>query len=193
MRNPLINVFGLLALSTALGGCGIIYTVKDPHLHEDALATVTEFKQCDPDLQRFFDTAHGYAVFPSVGWSVYTGRRFGKGELLIKGHWDGNCSVFQEFEDTPRYSQSFSELIFFKDAVALDRFESNQLALGTRASAVDGSSNSAANPDYRNGVLVLVLTATKGSLTLTPTIGGQKFNYKPNYETHSAFVMGPDY
>jgi len=191
MRNTLQYAFGLLVLSNTLAGCGIIYTVKDPHLHEDVLATVTEFKQRAPGLERFFATAHGYAVFPSIGGTAYTGRRFGKGELLIKGHWDGNCSVIQDCGGTPRHGTSYSELIFFKDATALDRFESDELTFGSHVTAVDVSSSAAANANYRKGVLVI--TQTKGGLTWQPTICGQVFNYEPNYQTHSAFVMGPGY
>jgi hypothetical protein len=167
---------GLLLLSASLGGCGIIYTVRDPHLHEDVLATITEFKQRDPGLPRFFDMAHGYAVFPSVGRTACTTRCFGRGELLIKGHWDGNCSVIQDCVGTPLHGKSYRELIFFKDAIALDRFESDELEFGAHATAVKVPSSAAGNVDYRKGVLVII--EAKGGAILTPTICGQKFHYQ---------------
>ena len=41
--------------------------VLDRDLYEGARATVVAFREQDPDMAAFFDQAHSYVVFPTVG------------------------------------------------------------------------------------------------------------------------------
>ena len=36
-------------------------------LHQNVLSTIATFKKKDPGIQKFFDGAVGYAVFPTIG------------------------------------------------------------------------------------------------------------------------------
>ncbi len=191
MRKPLRYAFGLLVLSATLAGCANTTKTMEGGLtfHEEVHNTITEFKQNDPSMQHLFDTAYGYAVFPSVGWRVGESGAFGRGEVYEQGQLAGKCSVTQARVAKPLHGESYPEVIFFQDAAALNKFESNKLALDARASALPASSSATGNADYRNGVLVF--TDGKNSATLQPTIRGQEFSFDPYYETHSAFVEKP--
>jgi len=190
MKKPWRYAVGLLVLSATLGGCASTSQTMEGGLtlNEDVRNTITEFKQCDPNLQHFFDTAYGYAVFPSVGWTLGASGAFGRGELYEKGQFVGNCSVTQARVGTPLHGKSYSEVVFFQDAAALAKFESNALAFDAHASAVLASSGPA-SADYRNGVAVF--TDGKDAPMLQPTVRGQEFNFDAYYETHSAFMEGP--
>ena len=39
---------------------------KKPTSAEEVQATIESFLEQDPGLQKFFDSAHGYAVFPKI-------------------------------------------------------------------------------------------------------------------------------
>jgi hypothetical protein len=181
-------VCGMLVLSATLAGCASTSKTMEGRgtLHDDVLNAITEFKQSDPALQQHFDTAYAYAVFPSVGWTIGESGAFGRGEVYEKGKWAGTCSVTQARVGTPLNGKSYSELIFFKDAAALNSFESNEMAFDAEASAVVASKSGAAGADYRNGVLVFT-KATDG-LAVKPTIRGQEFNFDSYYDMHSANV-----
>src|SRR5262245_36871199 len=53
-------------------------------LHTKVIKTSAAFKKTDPGIQKFFDSAKGYAVFPSVGkGAIGIGGAHGSSELLV--------------------------------------------------------------------------------------------------------------
>ena len=100
-------------------------------------AAIASAKATDPGLQRFFDTAAGYAVFPKVGkGAVGVGGAYGRGELFERGRLVGYCSLTQATVGLALGGQTYTELIFFEDQAALDRFKSGNYAFAAQASAV---------------------------------------------------------
>ena len=132
----------------------------------------------DPDLQRFFDSAHGYAVFPTVGkGAIGIGGAHGKGEVFEGGRLIGRSSVTQLTIGLQLGGQAYSEIIFFKDRDTLVDFKNGNFELSAQASAVAITAGASKDASYDRGVAVF--TMTKGGLMYEASIGGQKFSFDP--------------
>jgi lipid-binding SYLF domain-containing protein len=170
--------FVLGAFAMLVAGCTT--APKSPaerdSLHSEAQAAITAFKVKDPSLESFFTSSYGYAIFPSVGkGAVGVGGAYGRGEVYEQGNMVGWCDLSQGTIGLQLGGQSYSELIFFKDRVALDVFKTGEFALAAQASAVAATSGASADADYKDGVVVFTLA--KGGLMYEASIGGQKFSY----------------
>jgi hypothetical protein len=61
-----------------------------------AEATIAKFKAKDPSIKRFFDSAYGYAVFPTVGKGAFiVGAAQGSGPVYEKGKIVGRAKLGQ--------------------------------------------------------------------------------------------------
>ncbi len=110
---------------------------KQAQLTTRSETAVQTAKKADPSLQKFFDTAAGYAVFPSVGkGGVGVGGAYGRGELFEGGKLAGYCTLTQASIGLQLGGQKYTELIFFEDKAALDRFKSGNFAFAAQVSAV---------------------------------------------------------
>ena len=86
-------------------------------------------KKTDPGLQRFFDTATGYAVFPAVGkGGIGVGGAYGRGQLYEDGKPVGFCTLTQASIGFQLGGQKYTELIFFETPYALNNFKSGNFA-----------------------------------------------------------------
>lgn len=159
--------------------------------------TINVFKKAG-ESGRFFQTAYGYAVFPTIGkGGVGIGGAYGEGHVYEKGKYIGNASMTQLTVGFQLGGQAYSEIIFFQNAAALKRFTSGNFEFGAEASAVAitaaagasanttgasasasaGQENARTVGAYTNGMATF--TVAKGGLMYAATIGGQKFSYKP--------------
>ena len=143
---------------------------------EGAVATA---KKTDPGLQKFFDTAAGYAVFPSVGkGAVGVGGAYGHGEVFERsGRLIGYTTMTQASIGLALGGQTYTELIFFEDKAALDRFKAGNFTFAAQVSAVALKSGASANAKYASGVAVFTMAET--GLMYEASIGGQKFTFAP--------------
>jgi lipid-binding SYLF domain-containing protein len=164
--------FGVL-LSTATASAA-----SDAELIKEAQAVVATFKKTDPKIEKFFGSAAGYAVFPTIAkGGLVVGGAGGDGVLFVKGKPVGRSSMGQATIGLQAGGQSFSEIIFFETPASLSSFQKGDFALAAQASAVALSAGAAAVAKYENGVAIF--TATKGGLMYEASVGGQKFGYKP--------------
>jgi lipid-binding SYLF domain-containing protein len=159
--------------------------------------TINVFKKAG-ESGRFFQTAYGYAVFPTIGkGGVGIGGAYGEGHVYEKGRYIGNASMTQLTVGFQLGGQAYSEIIFFRDQAALKDFTSGNFEFAAEASAVaitaaagasastTGSSagGSVGQHDaktvgrYTKGMATF--TIAKGGLMYAATIGGQKFKYTP--------------
>lgn len=144
-----------------------------------AQETVQIFKKKDPGLNRFFDKAYGYAVFPTIiKGAVGFGGAYGKGEVFQGGVSIGSASLSQGTIGFQLGGQSYSEIIFFEDKVAFDRFKTNRLEFAAQASAIAVQAGASAKAAYSRSVAVFTL-AKKG-LMYEASIGGQAFRFIEN-------------
>lgn len=140
--------------------------------------TIELFLKNDPDLQKFFDKAYGYAIFPTVGkGGMVIGGAYGKGVVYKQGKPIGKTSLKQLSYGLQLGGQGYSEVVFFKDKAALETFIDGNFEFGAGVSAVAITVGASADTDYSKGVAVF--TMTKGGLMYEATVSGQKFNYKP--------------
>jgi lipid-binding SYLF domain-containing protein len=128
----------------------------------------------DPSMQKFFDTAAGWLIIPTVGkGGIGIGGARGKGLLYEGGKPSAIVTLTQLTVGFQWGGQTYSEFIFFKDGDALDKFKSNNYELGAQASAVAVTAGASADANYNEGVAVF--TQAKGGLMYEATVGGQKF------------------
>lgn len=163
-----------------LSGCSTApkSTAGRENLESEVQNAITVAKNTDPGLQKFFDTAAGYAVFPQVGKGAFVaGGAFGRGILFEKGQPVGYCTLTQATVGLAAGGQEFTEIIFFETPEAVNQFKAGNLAFAAQASAVALRTGASANAQYANNVLVFTLGET--GLMVEASVGGQKFSYQP--------------
>lgn len=143
----------------------------------DVKKTIAAFEFKDPTMKARFKSAHAYAVFPTIGKAgLIVGGAGGDGHVFERGKLIGTASVTQITVGLQAGVQEFSEVIFFQDKAALDRFTNDKLEFAANASAVVAKSGASASSDYRDGVVVFTLA--KEGVMLEAAVGGQKFKFK---------------
>ena len=168
----------LVTLAITLMACSGWNPKEEAIVDPDVVKAITQFKQRDPGIQRFFDEAYGYAVFPTVGkGAIGVGGAYGKGQVFERRRLVGTSKLVQLTIGFQWGGQAYSELVFFKDKAALNRFKSGNLEFSAQASAVAITLGASATADYENGVAVF--TMTKGGLMYEASIGGQSFSFEP--------------
>jgi lipid-binding SYLF domain-containing protein len=138
----------------------------------------TELLATDPSMQRFFDSAAGWVIIPTVGkGAVGIGGARGTGLLYEAGKPTHEVTLTQLTIGFQWGGQAYSEFIFFKDAEALSDFKRGNYELGAQASAVAVKTGASVDADYSDGVAIF--TSVKGGLMYEASVGGQKFKVKP--------------
>lgn len=150
-------------------------TTADP---SDVAPVIRKFKEKDPGMSQVFADAHGYAVFPTVGkGGLGIGAARGKGYVYQRGRLIGRSTLTQVTIGLQLGGQAYSEVIFFKDAAALDNFKQGKLKLDAQVSAIALTARASADLAYHEGVAIV--TMAKGGLMYEASVGGQKFSYQP--------------
>ena len=148
-----------------------------------AATTVEQAKRTIESISAYFDDAVGYAVFPTVSkGGLVVGAAHGNGVLyerraVMADRIVGTAQISQGSIGFQIGGQTFSEIIFFEDEIALDNFKQSKLEFSGTASGVAGGEGGTAVAKYENGVAVFVF-GQKG-LMGEASIGGQKFKYTP--------------
>src|SRR5260370_20940440 len=119
---------------------------------EDVAKAIVEFKRTDPGITKFFATAYGYAVFPSVGkGAIGIGGARGKGYVYRRGRLIGRSTLTQLTVGFQLGGQAYREVIFFKDEMALDDFTRGNFEVSAQATAVALKAGASANLAYNGG------------------------------------------
>jgi lipid-binding SYLF domain-containing protein len=168
--SSLLPALAVLVAPAALAG--------DDTLVSDARGVIQSFRKKDPHIEKFFSSAAGYAVFPTIAKGGFVvGGAGGDGVLFVGGHPVGKSSMGQASVGFQLGGQTYSEIIFFENASTLNAFKKGNFALAAQASAVALSAGAAATANYENGVAIF--TATKTGLMYEASVGGQKFGFQP--------------
>ncbi len=151
----------------------------------------------DAGAGKFFSSAYGYALFPTIGkGGIGIGGSHGSGRVFKGESYVGDTSMTQLTIGLQLGGQAFSQVIFFQDKRAFDEFTSGNFEFGAQASAValtagasaeastkgssagasGGKNNAEVVGGYTKGMAVF--TIAKGGLMYEASIGGQKFSYK---------------
>ncbi len=165
---------------------------------EDYSNTISMFRDI-PTVEKFFENSYGYAVFPTIGKAGYViGGSYGEGQVYKQGMATGKSTVIEGSIGFQFGGQAFSEIIFFQDRAAYDKFIGGDLEFGATVQAVAVTAGAGAKAGttgvsagvsagprtdvqaevgYANGMAVFVHPA--GGLMIDISVGGQKFTYTP--------------
>ncbi|BHH82208.1 lipid-binding SYLF domain-containing protein [Desulforhopalus sp. 52FAK] len=143
-----------------------------------------------------FDTAYGYALFPTIGKAGFVvGGAYGKGRVYMQGKYYGDTAMTQATVGFQLGGAGFSQVVFFRDKHSFGDFVRGNFEFGADAKAValtaaveasantGGSSTTASGGKYNANIAgggynhgMATYTITKGGLMYEATIGGQKFS-----------------
>lgn len=168
----------ILALLATTAGCTAWDPNGEANLHNNAASTIKAFRERDPGMQRFFDNAYAYAVFPTVGkGGMGIGGAYGEGLVYRGGKVIARTTLTQVTVGLQLGGQAYHEIIFFGDRSAFERFKTGRLKLSAQLSAVALTTGASADASYEQGVAVF--TMAKGGLMYEASVGGQSFSYAP--------------
>lgn len=144
-----------------------------------------------------FETAYGYALFPTIGKAGFVvGGAYGKGRVYEQGDYIGDTAMTQATIGFQLGGTGFSQVIFFQDKRALQEFtngnfefgadaqataltasvEASASTAGSSATASGGKNNAAiGSAGYNKGMSTF--TITKGGLMYEVSLGGQTFKF----------------
>ncbi|MBT8203866.1 MAG: hypothetical protein KJO20_00670 [Eudoraea sp.] len=149
---------------------------KVAKIRQDAIDAKTEFLESDWRMEKHFNNAYGYVIFPNVGkGAVGIGGAAGNGVAYEGGKEIGMAKLTQLSIGFQWGGQAYREVIFFEDRAAMERFKENKIEFAAQASAVAVTEGASANARYVDGVMVF--TMQKGGLMYEASVGGQKFRF----------------
>lgn len=180
---------------TTLLGCllvaGLSGCVNTPGKFLDA----TQIFQNAPQTEAYFNTAYGYALFPTIGkGGVVLGGARGRGGVFRAGEIVGESTVTQLSAGLQLGGQAYSQIVFFEDQRSFNEFCSGSFEFGANAAAVaitasaSASTSSAGSTATKsvnaNDAVVVggyhkgkaVFTVSKGGVLYEASISGQKFS-----------------
>jgi lipid-binding SYLF domain-containing protein len=150
----------------------------DPNEVEKARAAADSFRADQPQLEAYFESAYAWAIYPAVtkvAWIV--GGAHGSGIAFRDGEAVGRTTLTQGSIGFQFGGEAFSEILFFQNEKAFQRFTSGKLEFGAKASATLITEGASADLAYERGVAVF--TRSKGGLMVDASLSGQKFSYEP--------------
>ncbi len=191
MKSPIWKIIAVALFFTAI-------VLNSAHA-DNYTNTIEVFRQSGA-VKPFFETAYGYAVFPTVGKAGFVvGGAYGTGQVYANGTVTGSARLVKASIGFQAGGQAFSQIIFFQDQRAFNEFTSGDFEFGAGVSAVAITAGMQANAGtagatagasagpatgtqapttYHKGMAVFV--HAKGGLMYEATVGGQKFSYTPN-------------
>lgn len=139
--------------------------------------TIAEFSGEDSTLGRFFEEAHGYAVFPKVGEAAFVvGGAHGKGEVFEQGNAIGAAKITSVSVGLSFGGKTFQEIIFFKSKAALDKFTGGKFTFGAKTSIVAVKDGAGAKAVWSDDIAVF--TRGQTGAMVDASVAGQKFKFE---------------
>ena len=144
---------------------------------ENAQLLIKGMKDKDPEMQKVFDNAVGWAVFPKISKAGFgVGGAAGNGKVYRKNAFIGTTTMSQISVGFQLGGQIYGEILFFKDDYTLGKFKEGKFELGANISAVVFDVGAAGTADYKDGTMIFIVPTA--GLMYEATISGQKFTFK---------------
>jgi len=173
-----LRLTGLIAVVVLAGVMAASADEETTDLHKQVADGIQLIKKTDSKIQKLFDSAYGYVVFPSIGkGAIGIGGAAGSGEVYEKSTLVGTARMTQFTIGAQLGGQNFAEVIFFEDKASLDNFKGSEWAMSAAVSAIIAAEGASADAKYKQGVIVF--TVPKSGLMFEASIGGQKFRFTP--------------
>jgi lipid-binding SYLF domain-containing protein len=148
----------------------------DMRVMKDAEKAITTLKQSDRGLEKFFNNASGYVVFPNVGeGALIIGAASGNGVLYENGVSTGMAEMKKLDIGMQAGGEAYTQVVFFETEEALNEFKEGNFEFSAEAKAVIIDEAVSKNANYNDGVVVFA--KSKGGVMADVSIGGQKFSY----------------
>ena len=187
--------FRILSLIAMFSGVATIAFAAQAQDYSNAMKVFRD----SPVVSKFFKDSYGYAIFPTIGKAGFVvGGSYGDGQVYRGGKATGKTSVVEGSIGLQIGAEAFSEMIFFQNKQAYDKFTSGSFEFDATAQAVvitagvdaqagttGSSAGATAGPKtesqvthgYMNGMATFV--HAKGGLMAEMSLGGQKFSFTP--------------
>ena len=166
----LILILVVMAVSPCLSG--------EKEFKGQGRKTIEKFKKTDPEMAKLFNSAYGYAIFPTVGKGGFgIGAARGRGLVYERGTMVGETILTQVTIGAQLGGQTYSEVVFLEDKSTMNSFKRGNFALSAQASAVAAASGASANAKYKQGVAVFTMAIS--GLMYEASVGGQQFHFLP--------------
>jgi lipid-binding SYLF domain-containing protein len=181
-KSGFVSVVLSAAVVLGLFGCSTAPKTYESRqvLNSEVNEATAIFKTRDPGIQRFFDSAYGYAVFPEVyKGAFWVGGAYGRGEVFEQGQMIGYSSLSQATLGFSFGGEYFREIVFFLDKPTLDRFIAEQYVFSAQVTGVAVTAGAAAKADYQYGMAVFIIA--ESGLMVDVSLGGQKFKFTPTF------------
>ena len=150
---------------------------RDTELQKDVIKTKAVMAKNNPNVNKIFGSAYGYAIFPKITKGAFVvGGAGGKGLVFEGNTVIGESTLMQATIGAQIGGQQYSEFILFENKAALDRFINKKFKFAGEMSAVAWDKAVSDNVDYQNGVAVY--TYSNKGLMAEVAAGTQKFKYK---------------
>ena len=174
LRRTILMAASVLALTIAGVGQGAWAAATE----QDVKTALAEFERTNPKVKPFLESAHGYAVFPTVAkGAIGIGGAHGDGLVYEKGKLIGATTLSQITIGFQLGGQAYRELIVFQNKQSLDKFKGENFEFDAQASGVAVTAGISFDAAYEHGVAIF--TMAKGGLMYEARIGGQKFSFTP--------------
>jgi len=149
----------------------------NPELISDSEEALQTMLEKTPKLKSFYNESFGYTIFPKVTKAgIAFGGAFGKG-MVFKDHQVVGSSKLKQASIGLQFGgQQYSEVIFFENKDAFEKFTNGKMKFDGQASAVVLKEGASIDMAYQDGVAVF--TQTKGGIMYEASIGGQHFKYE---------------
>ena len=150
---------------------------KDAKLADETAKAIKRLVTDNPEMKGHFNSAHAFVIFPVISkGGLVVGGAGGKGLTFENKSVIGMAKLAQATIGAQVGGQQYTEVIFFEDKAALDRFKAGKLKFSGQVSAVALEKGTSVDMDYQDGVSVF--TKAKGGLMAEASLGGQKFTYE---------------
>jgi len=179
IRQSFLN-YGLLVVAILLvSGMSFGQSKKKvKEIRSDAKEAISEFIKADWEMEKRFQKAYGYVVFPNVGkGGLGVGGSAGNGVTYFAGVEIGMAKLSKVTIGFQAGGQAYREVIFFENKASMDRFKENNFEVAAQVSAVAATAGASADANYTDGVMIF--TMQKGGLMYEASVGGQKLTYHP--------------
>ena len=155
----------------------VIYP-KDKELEKETAKAIKRFITDNPDLEKYFDDAYGFAVLPIITkGGLGIGGAAGKGLTFENKVVIGMTKMTQATIGAQAGGQQYMEAIFFENKKALDNFTGGKVKWSGQVSAIALEKGTSIDMKYNDGVAIF--TKGKGGLMAEASVGGQSFKYHP--------------
>ena len=173
------RILSTLALAFLMAGCSATPDTSEArdNLVKDSETAMSRFQDSDSRTGPFFQNAYGYAVFPKITkGSAGIGGAYGRGVVYQGGRMTGYADVTQGSIGAQLGGMSWSEIVFFQNQWAYDKFTSNEFAASADASWAGPNKGGANTLNYNNGVMIFTMDAR--GFSASAAVGAQQFEFE---------------